>query len=89
MEVPRLGVKSEQQLLAFTTATGMQDLSHICDLLHSLQQCRIPDPLREARDQTRVLMDTSQICFYCTTMGTPRSLFLESSDWPLGFCFYV
>ena len=32
MEVPRLGVKSEIQLLAYTTATTTQDLSHVCDL---------------------------------------------------------
>ena len=35
MEVPRLGVESELQLLAFTTATAMWDLRR------SLQQCRI------------------------------------------------
>ena len=32
MEVPRLGVTSELQLLAYTTATAMPDLSHVCDL---------------------------------------------------------
>ena len=32
MEIPRLGVKSELQLQAYTTATAMLDLSHICDL---------------------------------------------------------
>ena len=32
MEVPRLGVKSELQPLAYATATGMPDLSRICDL---------------------------------------------------------
>ena len=35
MEIPRLGVKSELQLLASATATTMQDLSRICDLHHS------------------------------------------------------
>ena len=30
MEVPRLGVKSELQLLAYTTATAARDLSHVC-----------------------------------------------------------
>ena len=29
MEVPRLGVKSELQLLAYTTITAMQDPSHL------------------------------------------------------------
>ena len=41
MEVPRLRVESELQLLAYPTATATQDLSHICDLHHSLQQCQI------------------------------------------------
>ena len=50
MEVPRLGVESELQLPAYTTATTIQDPSHIFDLHYSLQQRRIPDPLREARD---------------------------------------
>ena len=33
MEVPRLGVKSELQLLAYTTATAKQDSSHICNVV--------------------------------------------------------
>ena len=63
MEVPRLGVKSELQLPAYTTATATQDLSSICDLHHSSWQCQILNPLSEARDRTYVLMDTSQIRF--------------------------
>ena len=35
MEVPMLGVKSELQLPAYTTATATQDPSHICNLHHS------------------------------------------------------
>ena len=54
MEVPRLPVETELQLLAYTTATW--DPSRICDLHHSSRQCRIPDPLREARDWTCILM---------------------------------
>ena len=50
MEVPRLGVESELQLLAYATATAMQDPSHVCDLYHSSQQHWILNPLREARD---------------------------------------
>ena len=34
-EVPRLGIESELQLPAYTTATATQDPSHICDLYHS------------------------------------------------------
>ena len=38
MEVPRLGVQLEQQLLAYTVATGTWDLSCVCDLHHSSWQ---------------------------------------------------
>ena len=43
MEVPRLRVESELQLLAYTTATAMPDLSHICDL-HTPQLVVMSDP---------------------------------------------
>ena len=69
MEVPRLGVESELQLLAHTTATW--DPSRICNLHHSSQQCQIPDPLSRARDRTFILMDTSHIHFHYATGGTP------------------
>ena len=45
MEVPRLGVKLEIELLAYATATATWDLNHVCNLHHSSRQCRIPDPL--------------------------------------------
>ena len=61
---------SEPQLPAHTTVTATRDLSHVCDLHHSSQ---ILNPLKEARDRTRILMDTSQICFHWATMGTPPS----------------
>ena len=54
MEVPRLGVKSELQLLAYATATTTLDQSCICYLHHGLQQCQILNLLSEARDQTHV-----------------------------------
>ena len=50
MEVPRLVAEPELQLLAYTTATVMLDPSHVCNLHHSLLQCRILNPLNEARD---------------------------------------
>jgi len=52
MEVPRLGVESELQLLAYTTATATPGPSHICDLHYSSWQHQILNPLREARDRT-------------------------------------
>ena len=50
MEVPRLGVESELQMLAYTTAIAKWDMSHIYDLHHSLQQRPILNLLSKARD---------------------------------------
>ena len=47
VEVPKLGVESELQLPAYTTAHSNAGSSWI---------------LRKATDQTRILMDTSQVC---------------------------
>ena len=44
MEVSMLGVKSELQQPAYTTATATQDLSHVCD--PHLQQHGIPNPAK-------------------------------------------
>ena len=66
MEVPRLGVKSELQLLATATETG--DPSHVFELHHGLRQCWIADALSKARDGTCILMDAGWIPFHC-----PRS----------------
>ena len=38
MEVLRLGVESDTQLLAYTTDTAMQDPSNVCNLHHSSQK---------------------------------------------------
>ena len=62
MDIPRLGVESELQLLAYTTFTATQDPSHICDLHHTSRQHRILNPLREARDRTHNFMVPSRIC---------------------------
>ena len=59
MEFPRLGVELELQLLAYTTAMAMWDPSHICNLHHSSWQDWNLNPLREARDWTCILMNTS------------------------------
>ena len=64
MEVPRLGVELELQLPAYPTATATPDPSHACHLHHSLHQCQTLNPLREARDQTHILMDTERVR-YC------------------------
>ena len=75
MEVPRLGVQSELQLLIYTTATSGP--SRICDLHHSSRQRWILNPLSEAWDQTCNLTVPSWICFRCAMMGTPYQVFMK------------
>ena len=79
MEVHRLRVELELQLPAYTTATATQDPSCVCDLHHSSQQHLILNPLSEARDWTCILMDPSQICFHCTPVGTPCTIYSLST----------
>ena len=71
MEIPRLKVESELYLPAYDTTAATPDLSCICDLHHSAWKCRILYPLSKTRDQTRILMDTSQIHFCWATTGMP------------------
>ena len=78
MEVLRLGVQLELQLLAYATATATRDLSRICELQHSSWQCQILNPPSKARDQTQNLMVPIWICFHCTVTGTlETALFLN------------
>ena len=53
---------------------AMWDLSCICDLHHSLWQCRILNPLSDARDQTCILMDARFLSAEVLT-GTPDLIF--------------
>ena len=64
MEVPRPGVKSELQLLVYTTATATGDLSCICNPHHSSWQRWILNPLSKTRNGTCILMDANQIRFH-------------------------
>ena len=75
MEVLRLGVKSELQLLAYSTAPAPPEPGWACDLHHSSPKPHIPNSLSEARDRTCIPMDTSQSCFCCATSGTPEIIF--------------
>ena len=74
MEIPRPGVESELQLLAYTTTTATQDPSRIYDLHHSSQQRQILNPLSEPRDWTHNFMVPNQIYFCSATRGTPLKL---------------
>ena len=73
MEVPRLRVQLELQLPPYTTATAVQDPSHIFDLHNSSWQCQILNPLSEARNQTYNLMVPSRIHFRCARTGIPQT----------------
>ena len=76
MEVPRLEVEPELQLLAYARATAMQDPSRVSDLHHSSGQRWILNSLSEAKDGTCNTVVTSQIRFCCATRGTlPMALF--------------
>ena len=71
MKVPRLGVELELRLPAHATATATRDPSCVSDLHRSSRQCRILNPLSEARARTRVLMETTQVPYHWATTGTP------------------
>jgi len=81
MEVPRLGVELDLQLLAYATSIAMPYLICIFCLHHSSWQCWIPNPLSEARDRTYILMDTHQVCYPWATTGTPGCWFLTQVFW--------
>ena len=97
MEVPRLGVQSELQLPAYTTATAKWDLSHICDLHYRSQPCQILNPLSRARDWTQVLLDTSRVCYHCAMTGMPNFVlflscfpdFFQTRKFPLSLMVFL
>ena len=60
---------------AYTTTTAPRDLSCICDLHQGWQQCQILNPLNEARDQTFLLKDASQVCYLLSHNGDFLNLF--------------
>ena len=77
MEVPRLWVESELQLLAYARATAMPVPSRIRTLHYSLWQHWILNPLSEARDQTCNLMVPNQIYFLSATTETQKKAYLN------------
>ena len=88
VEVPRLGVESELQLLPYTTATATRDPSHACDLHCSSRQCQILNQLSKTQDRTCILLDASWIHFHCATNRKPcnrfsvNSSFVQSTSMP-------
>ena len=79
MEVPRLRVETELQLRASTTAAATWDLSCICDLHCNPWQHWILNPLREARDRTCILVDTSWAPYRQARTGTQFFCLLGNS----------
>ena len=80
MEIPRLGVKSELQLPAYTTATATPDPSHICNLYCSSWQHWILNPQGKAGDWTQILRGTNRVCYHNGTSGhTPLKILCGSS----------
>ena len=59
IEVPRLGVQCELQLLAYATAVWDPSPE---PRLQLMPQQRIINPLSEARDRSQVFTDTSPVC---------------------------
>ena len=83
IEVPRLGVEWELQLLAYAPATATPDLSRVCNLRRSSRQYRILNPLSEAKDRTLILMEISQVRNPLRHSGNSQtSVFLND---PIGF----
>ena len=83
MEVPRLGVKSELQLPAYTTATATPDPSQaVCDVHHSSQQHWVLNPLSEARDRTHILMDAIRVHYLLSHNGNSSDAFNKITSHP-------
>ena len=61
VEVPKLQVESELQLLACSTASGTWNPSHVCNPHCSSQQCWILNPLSKTRNWMHILMDNSRV----------------------------
>ena len=80
MEVPRLGIELELQLLAYTAAIAVRGQRYKCDLHCSLQQCWILNPLGEARDQTCILIDTSWVLNSLSYSGNSEIYLLHLRD---------
>ena len=89
MEVPRLGIQMELQLLAYAVAAVTPDLSRTCDLHHTSWQHWILNPLSRARDRTCILMGTSQVHYRWATRGTPGAHNFKSAWIPVWFPCWI
>ena len=76
---PATGKSQARGRIGSVTVTATPGLSHVGDLYHSSWQHQILNPLTEARDQTRFLVDTSRVQFRCAPAGTTCKWFLMYS----------
>ena len=76
-EVPRIGVKLELQLHAYSTATATPDPSYNCDLWCSLQQHQILNTLSEATSLQRL----HQVLNPLSDNGNSRNITFKFSFW--------
>ena len=75
----RMGAAVEAYATA--TVTGIWARARATAYAAACWQCQILIPLSEARNQTRVLMDTSGFLTYWATTGTPCQALLCSLAW--------
>ena len=81
MEIPRLEITSELQLLTYATGTATQDPNNVCNRHRSSQQCRILNSLSKPRDWTCILMNTRWVCCHWATMRTLLCSHFELTPW--------
>ena len=79
MDVSRLGVESELQLLVYTTVTAMRVLSCTCDLYHGSF-----NPLSKTRYLTCILMDTSWVLNPLRHNGNSQRVFDATAQLSFG-----
>ena len=88
MEVSRLGVESELQLLQLLTYTTATAMPGVCDLHYSSWQCWILNPLSRAKDRTCVLMDTKSVLLLLSHNGNSHQQYFkvpDNSSWSQGW----
>ena len=75
MGVPGLGVESELQVQAYTLAMAVWDLSLLCHLCYSLQQCQTLNSRSQARGECASSWIPVEFLTSWATTATPRMHF--------------
>ena len=77
MEGPRLGVELEPYSCQPAPQPQQRRIQAFSVTYTTAHRRWIHNPLREGRDRTCILMDTSQIYFHWATTGTPINIIFE------------